>query len=208
MPSARTNTSGVNGIAVFVTVVGGIILVSGLTNKKISQVVLGFLQGTAPTADILPDTGGAAPSGAVYTAGEHSGGYGGTISPGGTPSVNKGIGKLLAAPYGWSTGAEWDALDKLWTRESGWRNDIANSSSGAFGIAQALGHGTVSSTARNVHVRFPGGGSAVQDVNEYPSKLANSGNASAQIAWGLAYIRQRYGSPTAAWAHEEANSWY
>lgn len=206
MAPSTTRTRGVNGTAVFVVVVGGVILVSGLTNKKISQVILGFLQGTAPLPDIVP--AGDNPSGATYSPGEHSGDYGGSTSPGGAPSVNKGIGKLLAAPYGWSTGAEWDALDKLWNRESGWQNDIANPSSDAFGIAQALGHGTDSSGASNVHVRFPGGGSAVQNVNEYPSKSANAGNASAQIAWGLSYIKQRYGSPTAAWAHETANGWY
>lgn len=29
-----------------------------------------------------------------------------------------------------------------------------------------------------------------------------------QIDWGLAYIKQRYGTPSMAWAHEVANNWY
>lgn len=29
-----------------------------------------------------------------------------------------------------------------------------------------------------------------------------------QIDWGLNYIKQRYGSPAMAWAHEVANNWY
>jgi hypothetical protein len=33
-------------------------------------------------------------------------------------------------------------------------------------------------------------------------------NAATQIRWGLGYIKGRYGSPLAAWAHEVANNWY
>jgi hypothetical protein len=29
-----------------------------------------------------------------------------------------------------------------------------------------------------------------------------------QIQWGLSYIKQRYGTPAMAWAHEQANNWY
>lgn len=34
------------------------------------------------------------------------------------------------------------------------------------------------------------------------------GDAAAQIAWGLGYIRSRYGSPLAAWGHELQFGWY
>ena len=33
-------------------------------------------------------------------------------------------------------------------------------------------------------------------------------NATTQIRWGLQYIKGTYGSPCAAWAHEEATGWY
>jgi hypothetical protein len=58
------------------------------------------------------------------------------------PSANQQLGKEMAAaaPYRW-TGTQWTDLNLLWERESGWNNLIANPSSGAFGIAQALGHG-------------------------------------------------------------------
>jgi hypothetical protein len=82
------------------------------------------------------------------------------------------IGRRMAAAQGW-TGAQWNALFNLWQRESGWNANAVNPSSGAAGIAQSLGHGAVP-----------------------------LGNAAAQIAWGLSYIRGRYGSPEAAWAHE------
>jgi len=45
-----------------------------------------------------------------------------------------------------------------------------------------------------------------QDINGWV--VYAPGDAPAQIAWGLAYIAQRYGSPCAAWAHETADSWY
>jgi len=204
MTASRAKTQGINGVSVFVLTVGAVILISGLTNKKISNVVQGYLAGSAPTPEPLGlSTPGTTTSDTTFSEGA---GVSSTAA-GGTPSINKGIGKLLAAPYGWATGQEWNDLDLLWTRESGWQNDIANRSSGAFGIAQALGHGTASSSATTT-VRYPGGGSERKLVNEYPNMAANSGNAAAQIAWGLAYIKQRYGSVSAAWAHEQANSWY
>jgi hypothetical protein len=115
----------------------------------------------------------------------------------------KNTAKLLLAKFGWAA-AEFAALDKLWTRESGWNPHARNPSSGAYGIAQALGHGVSCSAA-------PDG------TNEYgtqggltcaEAQAANSGSVRWQIEWGLAYIKARYGDPAAAWAHEQANNWY
>ena len=94
------------------------------------------------------------------------------------------IGHALAAACGW-VGAQWNALYSLWMRESNWNPNACNSSSGAYGIPQAL----------------PG------------SKMAAAGadwarNAATQIRWGISYIRSSYGSPVAAWAHELAYGWY
>lgn len=85
---------------------------------------------------------------------------------------------------GWSTG-QFNCLDRLWHAESGWRHTAQNPSSGAYGIPQALP----------------------------ASKMASAGsdwrtNASTQIAWGLGYIADRYGSPCGAWDHFQARSWY
>jgi hypothetical protein len=111
--------------------------------------------------------------------------------------------KLLLAKFGWAP-TQMASLIALWTRESGWSNTARNPSSGAFGIAQALGHGTSCSAA-------PDG------TNEYgpefglscaEAQQANAGSVRWQIEWGLGYIKSRYGSPAAALAHENANSWY
>ncbi|MDR3032595.1 MAG: transglycosylase SLT domain-containing protein [Kitasatospora sp.] len=60
-----------------------------------------------------------------------------------------------------------------------------NSSSGAYGLMQAL----------------PG------------SKMASAGadwrdNPATQIKWGLAYMNETYGSPCAAWSFWQAHNWY
>lgn len=114
------------------------------------------------------------------------GGVGGAPPPG--VVVDQAAAKAYAAgrlaAYGWGF-EQFRCLDLLWTRESGWRADAYNASSGAYGIPQSL----------------PG------------SKMASAGadwrtNAATQVDWGLAYISARYGAPCAAWAHSEAYNWY
>ncbi|MDR6907295.1 septal ring factor EnvC (AmiA/AmiB activator) [Agromyces sp. 3263] len=125
----------------------------------------------------------AAAAAAAATAGV---GGGGAPPPG--VVVDRAAAKSYAAgrlpAYGWGSD-QFRCLDLLWTRESGWRADAYNASSGAYGIPQSL----------------PG------------SKMASAGadwrtNAATQIDWGLGYIDARYGSPCAAWAHSEATNWY
>lgn len=100
------------------------------------------------------------------------------------PGSARAIGKDLAAARGWGDD-QFACLDRLWTRESGWRYNAHNRSSGAYGIPQAL----------------PG------------SKMASAGsdwqtNPATQITWGLGYIANRYGDPCGAWAHFVARGWY
>jgi SLT domain-containing protein len=87
--------------------------------------------------------------------------------------------------HGLSPG-QWGDLVKLWTRESDWNNLATNPSSGAYGIAQALPAS-----------KYPKAGQEAGGSNPYD-----------QIDWGLSYIKQRYGSIAAAWAHEQHNGWY
>ena len=101
------------------------------------------------------------------------------------------LGQQMAAQAGW-TGGQWNCLDWLWTRESGWNRLAENPKSGAYGIAQALGHGP---------------------TNQYPAGPANPpvSDARTQIRWGLGYIANTpYGThtPCQAWAHETAYGWY
>lgn len=101
-----------------------------------------------------------------------------------TPQVISGdspvaIGQSMAAARGW-TGSEWDALYRLWMRESGWNPNSVNRYSGACGIPQALPC----------------------------SKIPNPSSVESQINWGLNYIAGRYGSPTKAWAWFGSHNWY
>ena len=80
---------------------------------------------------------------------------------------------------------QYSCLVALWDRESHWNVYSSNSSSGAYGIPQAL----------------PG------------EKMASAGadwatNPATQITWGLGYIADRYGDPCGAWAHSENVGWY
>jgi hypothetical protein len=93
--------------------------------------------------------------------------------------ANQTLGRQMMLAAGYGAG-QWPALRALWSRESGWDANAVNKTSGAYGIPQSLGHG-------------------------HPYAL---GDARGQIAWGLNYIKGRYGTPAAAEAHEQAFGWY
>ena len=100
------------------------------------------------------------------------------------PASAQAIAYEIVRARGWGQ-EQYNCLVALWSRESNWRVNASNPSSGAYGIPQAL----------------PG------------SKMASAGadwqtNPATQIAWGLSYISSRYGSPCGAWAHSEAVRWY
>lgn len=91
---------------------------------------------------------------------------------------------LVINTYGWSE-YDFECLVKLWNRESGWNPNSHNSSSGAHGIPQSL----------------PASKMASEGADYYT-------NGYTQIRWGLKYIKGRYGSPSAAWAHSQSKGWY
>jgi hypothetical protein len=94
------------------------------------------------------------------------------------------IAQALLASHGWSSD-QWTYLYDLWQRESAWNPSATNPGSGAYGIPQALPASLMASAGPDWQT-----------------------NPATQIKWGLDYIAQRYGSPAAAWAHEQANGWY
>ena len=106
-----------------------------------------------------------------------------------TAQQNQNTGKLLAAAYGWNTGTQWSDLVSLWNQESGWNNVAENPTSHAYGIPQALPWTKMPQAA-------------------WPPRAGGRADPTAQIGWGLSYIKSTYGSPSGAWAHEQANNWY
>ena len=138
------------------------------------------------------------------SGGGGGGGKGGASTPANTTASGsaQNMAKMLLSKFGWGSG-EMGPLISLWNRESGWNPRAQNPSSGALGIAQALGHGT------------PGAGGtygnqygAQYGLTTAQAQAANSGSALQQIRWGLGYIKDRYGSPSAAWGHETSAGWY
>ncbi|MFE8016754.1 transglycosylase SLT domain-containing protein [Streptomyces antibioticus] len=81
--------------------------------------------------------------------------------------------------------AQYKAFSNIVSHESGWNIKATNSSSGAYGLVQALP----------------------------ASKMASAGsdwktNPATQIKWGLDYMNSRYGSPVAAWNFWQTHGWY
>ncbi|MFD3549914.1 transglycosylase SLT domain-containing protein [Streptomyces sp. NPDC058655] len=80
---------------------------------------------------------------------------------------------------------QFQCFSNIINQESTWNYKAVNSSSGAYGLVQAL----------------PG------------SKMASAGadwrtNPATQIKWGLNYMNERYDSPCGAWSFHQANGWY
>lgn len=159
--------------------IGAVFVYAGVRGFSILKAAQNVIQGQSPqsgqSASLLAQSAG------TTSGGSNSGGTSGGGSPGGSPQA---IARGMLSRYGWGA-SEFGPLDNIWTRESGWRWNATNPSSGAYGIPQAL----------------PG------------SKMASAGadwrtNPATQIKWGLGYIKSRYGSPSKAWAFWQANGWY
>ena len=100
------------------------------------------------------------------------------------PTSAKGFALAQVEERGWDFN-QYSCLVKLWERESNWRWNATNRSSGAYGIPQSLP----------------------------ASKMASAGadwrtNPATQIKWGLGYIAGRYKTPCAALAHSDRKGWY
>lgn len=88
--------------------------------------------------------------------------------------------RTVATGYGWGFGKQWDALNWLVNKESGWNPNAANPNSSARGLFQKMTsiHGPVEKTA---------GG---------------------QANWGLNYIKGRYGTPVGAMNFHKRKGYY
>jgi TP901 family phage tail tape measure protein len=146
--------------------------------RMVAQIATPKVGGTGVISQIAQAALSKVASAASTAVGAAGGTAGGSGGGGGSSPQNEALGKQMMIADGFPA-SEWSDLQKLWTKESGWSDTAVNPSSGAAGIAQSLGHGSVP-----------------------------LGNARAQIAWGLKYIKERYGNPTRAWAHEVSNNWY
>ncbi|MGW2204705.1 MULTISPECIES: aggregation-promoting factor C-terminal-like domain-containing protein [unclassified Streptomyces] len=102
-----------------------------------------------------------------------------TASASAAPSDAKAIAKQIVPA------SQFASFSKIVEHESGWNPSATNSSSGAYGLVQALPASKMSSAGSDWKT-----------------------NPATQIKWGLDYMNDRYGSPNGAWAFWQANGWY
>jgi hypothetical protein len=157
----------------------------------------------------LAIAGGSSSATVTTTSGSEPSAPSGAVAKGVSATVNEQIGAQLAARRGW-TGSQDTCLNELWTRESGWNNIARNASSGAYGIAQSLGHlpGESAATAGYVALNREGYNYPQTAANPPGGQFGGTSDPATQITWGLGYIQATYGSPCAAWAHETTAGWY
>lgn len=115
---------------------------------------------------------------------------GNSSATGKTPASAQSYARSQMSRYGWGD-EDFSALVKLWNRESKWDYRSANPRSSARGIPQAMMSAHFGSNWRNS-----------------PRAIAWMNDPTQQIDWGLRYIKGRYGSPKAAWAHSQRTGWY
>ena len=106
-----------------------------------------------------------------------------------TPGTNQRIAWNMLPSFGFDQNTQFNGcLVPLWNQESGW-SQFAENASGAYGIPQALPFNKMPQAA-------------------WPASAGGSSDPSAQISWGLGYIKNTYGTPCNAEAHEQSYGWY
>jgi hypothetical protein len=99
-------------------------------------------------------------------------------------SGNQAMGCAILPQFGFGID-QMNCLVPLWTKESHWNEKSKNTSSGAYGIPQAL----------------PASKMAVYGADYLTNPVP-------QIKWGLNYIKGRYTSPCGAWTFWQSHGWY
>lgn len=108
----------------------------------------------------------------------------GASTPTATGKVTAADLQQIGAKHGW-TGQQISDWMNVINQESGGNPQAVNKSSGAAGIAQFI-----------------------NGFGEYATYGGSASSVTGQLTAMANYIAQRYGNPSAAWAHEQANSWY
>jgi Transglycosylase SLT domain len=187
---------------------GAIVVYSGIKGKGISSALRSVISGQPPSAATAASPITTDPTlltGNSNTAAQNAAIISGATGVNQTPpnaatiATLKAYALTLLTAHGWPT--QYSALNNIVMAESSWNSNALNAS-GAYGIAQALGHGTAATK-----------GTVTNEYGNYGTSTAicvaaNSGSGAAQLEWMLNYIGQAYGSPNAAWTFHAANGWY
>ena len=92
--------------------------------------------------------------------------------------------KVMSSNYNWDNN-EYNALVKIVNRESSWNYKAVNKKSKACGLFQALPCKKMKSAGKDYRTNYK-----------------------TQVKWGLKYIKNRYGTPSRAWAFWQKHHWY
>lgn len=182
------------GTYLLVAGAGAIFLWSGLKGKSVTGVLRNVVSGQDPAK---AQTSSKIQQLNVQDTSSSDGSSGGTAVTTALPNVPgktaayKAFAITLMLAHGWGLGQQWTDFQWVVEHESNWIPTNTNPSSGAFGIAQALGHGTANTRAASGENNY--GNYGTSDVT---CKLANGGNGFAQLIWMCNYIAEVYGSPT------------
>lgn len=106
----------------------------------------------------------------------------------------KAFAMALMLRHGWGLGQQWTDFQDIEMHEAGWNPYARNPVTGAFGIAQALGHGNANTAAASGENNYGG-----FNTSDAICRAANGGNGYAQLIWMMNYIQIVYGSPARAW---------
>jgi hypothetical protein len=165
---------------------GAIVLDAAIKGDSIANVVRGQAQqhpiGGTSTSSSGSGGGGTGPMASAA----------GVTSGGGTAIGQVTYNQLnqIGAQHGW-TGSQIQDWINVIRQESGGNPSATNPSSGAYGIAQMLGSGGHAS-----------------DIAKYQQYGGDASSVTGQLVAMANYIKQTYGDPAAAWAHEQSHSWY
>jgi hypothetical protein len=109
----------------------------------------------------------------------------------------------LAGQVGWNAAQikDWLAVLQI---ESGGNPNAKNPSSGAYGAAQAYGHGTSGTACPKTGENNYGG----YGLTTAQAQAANCGNLGMQLLWMKNYIQATYTTPSGALASEHKNGAY
>ena len=182
----------VSGLGVAYVTSGFLLVWSGFRNVGIKDELTGFLSGNVPsgTATGTPVIGVSNSGGTTSTSSQ----------PASTASQVTGSSKngqqalkKAAAKYGWDTGAEWNALNYVEMREAGYNLTATNPTSKAYGMAQ---------------FDVPPGGNLAANKAKYYQYGGNPDTYDGQAVAMVNYIKQTYGDPIKAAAHERTYNWY
>lgn len=165
--------------------VGGIALTKAVTGSSFADIVKGNPGTVSTTGQNLLSNGVAGAGQSVGAAASSAGSSSGSV-PKGTVAGKVTGAELTAigAAHGWSGQEISDWLNVI-NVESGGNPNAVNPSSGAAGIAQFI-----------------------NGFSEYTQYGGSASSVTGQLTSMANYIAQRYGTPSAAWAHEQSNHWY